>query len=188
MRTYSFDHFLTDKPEPGVTNPGGAKQIPPVEQTRPTVPPSEEKQLHYGRQHARTAELYQKHREEREHAQQLGATEAEQEPLGGEAPPREAREEPVIHGKEDVVQHAGSMPEEAERENLRDLAHQAVSSVLQAAREAAKGRPLVGAKKLAGDAVSGVFRVARQVSARAARSSTNKKKGGSKAKGPGKKR
>lgn len=159
MRTYSFDHFKADKPEPSTTNPGGAEQPALAEQAKPTVPPSEEGQLHYGRQHARTAELYQKRREERERAEQMRVSEAQQEPLGAEAPPMDAREE------------------EPGREVLKDLAQDAVASVVQAAREAAKGRPLTGARKLAGDAMSGVLRVAREVSARKAEK-----------KGPGKKR
>ena len=186
MRTYRFDHFKAEKPEVSKTNRGGAEQTPPVEQARHTVPPSEEGQLHYGRQHAQTAELYQKHREEREHAEQLGgAQEVQAEPLGGEAPPRE---EPVIHGKEDVEQHAGSMPDESGREGLRSLAQQAVTSVLQAAREAAKAGPVGGAKLLAGSAVSGVRRVAREVSTRTGRTASKEQQGEKKKKGPDKKK
>jgi len=54
--------------------------------------------------------------------------------------------------------------------------------------EAAKGRPLVGAKKLAGDTISGVRRVAREVSARTSRPSSDKQRSVVKAKRPGKKR
>jgi hypothetical protein len=169
MRTYSFDHFQADKPEPSVTNPGGAKQTPPAEEARPQVPPSEEGQLHYGRQHAQTAELYHRKREERERAQQMGA------------PAMEAAE-PVVHDKEDVEQHAGSMPDASAREGLKDKAQQAVASVLQAAKEASKAGPLVGARKLATGVVSGALRVAREVSAR--RASARK----ASTKGPGKKR
>ncbi len=191
MRTYRFDHFKAEKPEPSVTTPEGARQTHPAEETKPTVPPSEEGQLHYGRQHAQTAELYHQRRQEREEAEQLGVAGVQQEPLGGEAPPLETRkqraaprEEPVIHGKEDVEQHAGSMPEESGRAGLRGLAQQAVTSVLQAAREASRGRPLVGAKKLAGDAVSGALKVAREVSARrASRKSSEAPKGGKGKKG-----
>ena len=186
MRTYSFDHFKADKPQPSVTTQGGARQVPPAEEAKAPVPPSAE-ELHYGRQHAQTAELYRKHREEREHAEQLGVRE---EPLGGEAPPMEGQgqraAEPVIHGKEDVEEHNAPMPDETGREVLKDLAQQAVTSVLQAAKETIKGRPLVGARKLAGDAFSGVRRVAREVSARTGRSPPEKQKGDTK--GAGKKR
>ncbi|QRK10322.1 hypothetical protein JQX13_09635 [Archangium violaceum] len=172
MRTYSFDHYKADKPEPSTTNPGGAEQTPPAEQAKPAVPPSEEGQLHYGRQHARTAELYQKRREERERAEQLSVSEAQQEPMGSEVPPMEAskaetQEQPAVAAQQEEPGHEG----------LKELAQDAVTSVVQAAREAAKGRPLTGARKLAGDAMSGVLRVAREVSALRAEK-----------KGPGKKR
>jgi hypothetical protein len=200
MRTYSFDHFKAEKPEPSMANPGGARQVPSGEEAKPPVPSSAE-ELHYGRQHAQTAELYRKHREERERAGQLHASGVQEEPLGGEAPPLEGqgrRAEPVIHGKEDVEEHHhhphphhehahhAPKPDETGREVLKDMAQQAVSSVLEAAKEAAKGRPLVGARKLAGDAFSGVRRVAREVSARTGRSSPEKQKSGKK--GAGKKR
>lgn len=200
MRTYSFDHFKADKPEPSTTNPGGAEQTPPAEQAKHGVPPSEEGQLHYGRQHARTAELYQRRREERERAERMGVSapgtsepkaEVQAEPLGGEAPPVQAREEdreePAVQAKEDV--EAG----DTGREGLKGLAQQAVSSVLEAAREASKGHPLKSARKLATGAVTGVFRVAREVSARAGKTGPEKA-GGEKTetkgrkKGPGKKR
>ncbi|WP_257451314.1 prolipoprotein diacylglyceryl transferase [Archangium lipolyticum] len=199
MRTYSFDHFRADKPEPSVTNPGGARQTPPAEEARPTVPPSAETPIHYGRQHAQTAELYQKHREERELQERLRASEevrqepaeVRQEPAGAEAPPLEAREqESTPPGEPEAVQ-----PLELQPENLKELAREAVASVLRAAKEAAKGNPFEGAKHLAGDAMSGALRVARGVSARrAAKSEQNsekkapQKRGAAKAKGPGKKR
>jgi hypothetical protein len=181
MRTYSFDHFKADKPEPSQTNQYGADQTPRVEQAKPQVPPSEEGQLHYGRQHAQTAELYHQRRTEREQAERMGVSpEVQAEPHGGEAPP-------ILQGKEDVEQHAGSMPDESEREGLRGLAQQAVASVLLAAREAAKEGPLGGAKKLAGTAVSGVRRVAREVSARAGRPASTGRQDDTR-KGPGKKK
>jgi hypothetical protein len=161
MRTYSFDHSKADKPEPSVTNPGGARQTPPAEEAKPTVAPSETGQIHYGRQHARTAELYHQRRQKRAQAEQMNVAGVQRE----SAP----REEPILHDKEDVEQHAGSMPDTSGREKLRELAEQAVTSVLQVAREATRARPLVGAKKLAGNAVSGALRVVREVSARTAK-------------------
>lgn len=160
-------------------NQGGARQTPPAEEAKPTVPPSEEGQLHYGRQHAQTAELYHQHREEREFTARF--SEAQVEPQGGEAPPMEAREEPIIKGKQELPK---APPAEGfGLESLKGMAQQAVSSVRQAAREAARGRPLEGARKLAGDTVSGVLRVAREVSTRRARGA---RVGGKK--GPGKRR
>ncbi|HEX8825257.1 MAG TPA: hypothetical protein VF794_35415 [Archangium sp.] len=136
----------------------------------------------YGRQHARTAELYRKKREARALAEQKSATtaapqeqlsitaEPPQEPMGGEAPPMEMMEQP-----------ANSTPAEAPHEGLRDKAQHAVASVIHAAKEAAhKAHPLQGAKKLASEVVSGAVKVARQVSARRVSSE--------KAKGAGKKR
>ena len=126
---------------------------------------------HYGRQHARTAELYRQRREARERAEQENASdEVLAEPMGGEAPP--PMQEPVLQAKQDVEdvdveQHEDSVPDEATREKLRTRAQHAVTSVLRAARQAArKAAPLEGAKKLAGSAVSGVRRVAREVAAR----------------------
>ncbi|MFY0572150.1 hypothetical protein ACN28E_51115 [Archangium lansingense] len=195
MRTYSFDHFQADKPEPSTTNPGGAEHTPPVEQAKHGVPPSEEGQLHYGRQHAQTAELYRKHREERERTEQMRVSGGQEEQTGAEAPPAEVterqatqRKEPLLGDKADVEDRQAFQPDEPGIDNLKSLAQQAVSSVLEAAKEAAKGRPLTGARKLASDAFSGVRRVAREVSTRTSRSNQKEQKGGTKKKGPGKKR
>lgn len=171
MRTYSFDHFKADKPEPSVANPGGAEQTPPAEQAKPPV--HDEGQIHYGRQHGRTAELYHQRRLEREQAERMGATSVQQEPMGGEAPPVEAAK-PEVEQAQSFEQ-----PKEPEREQLQGLARQAVATVIQAARDAAKGHPLQSAKKLAGDTLSGVRRVAQEVSARRANA---------RSKGTGKKR
>ncbi|MFE8603220.1 hypothetical protein [Archangium violaceum] len=168
MRTYSFDHFKADKPEPSTTNPGGAEQTPPVEQARPHT----DEGLHYGRQHAQTADLYRKHREERERAEQMRVSET---PTESKAAPREARESRAAEPpRQDTKQPRAEQsqarePDEAGQASLKGLAQQAVSSVLEAAKEAARGRPLSGARKLAGEAVSGVRRVAQEVSARTGR-------------------
>lgn len=193
MRTYSFDHFKADKPEPSTTNPGGAEQTPPAEQAKPR---HGDEELHYGRQHAQTAELYRKHREERERAEQMRVSGAEEESVDQKAAPAEwtekqsaRRQEPLLHDKADVEDTQAFQPGESDREVLKGMAQQAVSSVLAAAKEAAKGRPISGARKLAGDAFSGVRRVAREVSARAGRSTQDEQQGGAKKKkGPGKKR
>ncbi|WNG61790.1 hypothetical protein F0U59_49065 [Archangium gephyra] len=192
MRTYSFDHFKADKPEPSTTNPGGAEQTPPVEQARPHT----DEGLHYGRQHAQTAELYRKHREERERAEQMRVSEA---PTESKAAPREARESraaepPRQDAKQPRAEQSQALePDEAGQASLKGLAQQAVSSVLEAAKEAARGRPLSGARKLAGEAVSGVRRVAQEVSARTGRpvkkeQEKEQESGTKKKKGPSKKR
>jgi len=195
MRTYSFDHFKADKPEPSTTNPGGAEQTPPAEQAKPR---SDDGQLHYGRQHAQTAELYRKHRQERERAEQMRVSGGQEE---SEAAPRQAKEaqEPLRQDAKEqprAEQAPAIQPDEAGHEGLKGLAQQAVSSVLAAAKEAAKGRPLSGARKLAGEAFSGVRRVAQEVSARTGRTVKKEQKteqkpkqeSGTKKKGPGKKR
>ncbi|HZI05296.1 MAG TPA: hypothetical protein VEZ71_14795 [Archangium sp.] len=184
MRTYSFDHMQADKPEPSTTNPGGAEQTPPAEQAKPRT---NNGQLHYGRQHAQTAELYRKHREERQRAEQTRAAKAQAEPMGAEASAPKVMEQQVAGREEPIVQEKAA--DEARREGIKGLAQQAVSSVLAAAKKAAKGHPLSGARKLAGDAFSGVRRVAREVSARRSRSTQDAPQEGAKQKkGPGKKR
>lgn len=188
MRTYSFDNFKADKPEPSTTNPGGAEQTPPAEQAKPR---SDNGQLHYGRQHAQTAALYRKHREERERAEQLRASEAQAGSMSAGAAPTEAKEqqaaEPLRQDTQDVEAPQAVETTTAGPEGLKGLAQQAVSSVVAVAKEAAKAHPLSKARKLAGEAFSGVRRVAQQVSARAVRSEKkDEQKGGAK-KGPSKK-
>jgi len=116
----------------------------------------------YGRQHARTAELYRQRREQRARAQQLEAETPPPDmmamPTNMMEPPKEVVEQPAVLEQTPAPTHK---------------ARQAVASVLQVAREA---HPLASARKLAGTVVTGAMRVAREVSARAKR-----------AKGPGKK-
>lgn len=184
MRTYSFDHFKADKPEPSTTNPGGAEQTPPAEQAKPHSHDG----LHYGRQHAQTAQLYRKHREERERAEQMRVSGT---PAQSEAAPRQATEEQAAEPlRQDAKeQQAPALePDEAGHTGLKGLAQQAVSSVLAAAKEVAKGHPLSGARKLAGEAFSGVRRAAQQVSARTGRTAKKEQESATKKKGPGKKR
>jgi len=97
----------------------------------------------YGRQHARTAELYRQRREERARAQQLAV------PTNVMEPPKEAVEQPAVLEETPAPAHK---------------ARQVVASVLQVARDA---HPLASARKLAGTVVTGAVRVAREVSARA---------------------
>lgn len=168
MRTYSFDHFKAEKPDVSKTNQGAAHPSPPLEPTGPQVPPSEEGELHYGRQHARTAELYRQHREERERMERIRVS--------------GTQEEPILHDKEGMEKRQASQPDELGLEDLKNLAQQAVASVLEAAKEAARGRPIIGARKLAGDAFSGVRRVAREVSARTSRATQDEQRGAKKKK------
>lgn len=194
MRTYSFDHMQADKPEPSMTNPGGAEQTPPAEQAKPRA---NDGQLHYGRQHAQTAALYRKHREERERAEQARAAKAQAKPTDAKAAAPEVMEQQAAGREEPIVQEKAA--DETRPEGLKGLAQHAVSSVLAAAKEAAKGHPLSKARKLAGDAFSGVRRVAREVSARKSRATQDvpregatqegaKQEGAKQGKGPGKKR
>jgi hypothetical protein len=147
MRTHGSNQFKADKSDSSKTSP-------------------------YGRQHARTAELYRQRREQRVRAQQQSPDTVQQEPMKAQTPPIEMRERPanvVEQPRQEVAQPAA--PEQPEQPSGK--ARQAVASVLQVAKEA---HPLQSARKLAGTVVSGAVRVAREVSARA-----------KKAKGPGKK-
>ncbi|HEX8435083.1 hypothetical protein [Archangium sp.] len=137
MRTYGFEDSKAHKSDSD-THAGGAR---------------------YGRQHARTAELYHQRRLKRQREEQLAVNAVQPPPMGTEAP------SPLEMPKQAVEPHMDSKPETSGHEGLRDRAQQAVTSVLQAAREL---HPLENAKKLAGEAVSGALRVVRQVSARAA--------------------
>jgi FtsZ-interacting cell division protein ZipA len=158
MRTDSLEQLETDSPETTTPNRVRAEQPPAVEQTKTRAPG----QIHYGRQHARTAELYRKHREERERAEQLRASEAQAAPMSAQATPSKAVEQQATEPLRQEEQK-----EEAEHPGLKDLAQQAVSSVLTVAKHA---YPFTRARQLAGDALSGVRRVAREVSARTSRS------------------
>ncbi|HSP81888.1 MAG TPA: hypothetical protein VLQ93_25430, partial [Myxococcaceae bacterium] len=139
-RTFRFEHFTAAKPDVSKQKRGSEREPhPPIksEQAEPAV-----EGLHYGHRHAQTEELYKKHREEHER--------------------EAARAEPVIHGKEEPGRAVHAPLEPEGRERRKELAQQAVSSVVEAAREAAKGRPLKAGKKLAGEAVTGARKVARE--------------------------
>jgi hypothetical protein len=146
MRTYSFDDSKAHSPEAHDTRAGGAR---------------------YGRQHARTAELYHQRRLQRQRAEQMAVNAVQPEPVSAEAPAVELKApEQELKAPETVEQSAEAPPETSEHETLRDRAQHAVTSVLQAAREV---HPVAGAKKLARGAVSGALRVVRQVSAHTAK-------------------
>lgn len=159
-RTYSFDHFTATKP---------AISVGKRAQTQRSVPLKSELQshagaLHYGHAHSSTGELYKKHREEHDRLEAMRPPREEREAFAGESVETGAREE---------ADFASDGELEFSREGLKDMAQSALGSVKQAAREALRGRPLVGARRLAGEAVTGALRVARQVSARTSRSLDN---------------
>jgi hypothetical protein len=144
-RTFRFEHFTAAKPDVSKQKRGTEREKHiPLKSEQP--PPPDEK-FNYGHRHAQTEELYKKHRAAHER---------------GEA----RRAERVVPGKEEPGRagHAPLEPEGLER--LKEMAQQAVSRVVEAAREAAKGRPLKAGKKLAGEAMTGARKVAREVSAR----------------------
>lgn len=113
--------------------------------------------VHYGHAHARTSQLYQERRAQFEMKKRLEATQAAQ------AKKSESK------ASEDVSAEAspGEAAEAFGTERVKEMALEAVKSVVGAAREAVHGHPLAGARKLAGDAVSGALKVAREVKARA---------------------
>ena len=113
--------------------------------------------VHYGHAHARTEQLYQERRAKYELKKQREAAEARRE--------QKAEKPEEVQPIEASASEAA--PEETfGKERVKELALDAVKSVIGAAREAVHGRPLVGARKLAGDAVSGALRVAREVASR----------------------
>ncbi|MET0404852.1 MAG: hypothetical protein ABW123_20715 [Cystobacter sp.] len=116
--------------------------------------PEVDSKVHYGHAHARTEQLYQERRAQYEMKKQLEAAEASS---------KQAAEPSATEASVEA-----SAPETFGREQIREMALDAVKSVIGAAREAVQGHPLVGARKLAGDAVSGALRVTRGVAARAA--------------------
>jgi len=151
MRTHGSNQFKADKSDSSKTSP-------------------------YGRQHARTAELYRQRREQRVRAQQQSPDTVPQEPMKAATPPVEMRERPanvVEQPRQEVAQPA--VPEQPEQpEQPSGMARQAVASVLQVAKDA---HPIQSARKLAGTVVSGAVRVAREVSARARKAKGAGKKG-----------
>jgi hypothetical protein len=150
-RTYSFDHFTTAKPDASKQKHGSEREKHTPLKSEAAEPSSES--IHYGHPHAQTEELYKQRREEHEREEALHAAEPEQAPRV-EAP----------------AQERGG-------EGLKQLAQQAVTSVLDAVREVARGHPVAGTKRLAGDAVSGTRRVVKEVSARATRVGKKKQPG-----------
>lgn len=135
--------------------------------------PQAANKVRYGHAHARTEQLYQERRARYELKKQQEAAQAAREQQAhahGERPSVQARaseaapETPHLEG---AGESAGENSNEGfGRERVKELALDAVKSVLGAAREAVHGHPLVGARKLAGDALSGALKVAREVTSR----------------------
>ncbi|MFY0583107.1 hypothetical protein ACN28S_60360 [Cystobacter fuscus] len=149
----------------------------PDENTRDTAKseptPEVANKVRYGHAHARTEQLYKERRARYELKKQQEAAQAAREQQARtheETPSVEARASeaaPQTPPPEGAV--AGSNEGSNEgfgRERVKELALDAVKSVLGAAREAVHGHPLVGARKLAGDALSGALKVAREVTSR----------------------
>ena len=119
--------------------------------------------VHYGHAHAQTAERYQQRRAEFAMKKRLQAEQAAQEP----APVSER----IAEGMESTAERFEATAEEkldevSAPERVKELALEAVKSVVGAAKEAAHGHPIAGVRKLAGDAVSGALKVAREVTNR----------------------
>ncbi|OJH36071.1 hypothetical protein [Cystobacter ferrugineus] len=128
--------------------------------------PEAANKVRYGHAHARTEQLYQERRARYELKKQQEAAQAARE---HQTPPHEETPSREAHVSEAPTSQAAAEPillEGFGRERVKELALDAVKSVIGAAREAVHGRPLVGARKLAGDALSGALKVAREVTSR----------------------
>jgi hypothetical protein len=163
-RTYSFDHFTAAKPDVSKQKKGSERErSTPLKSEQPPPPDG---QFNYGHRHAQTEQLYKQHREEHERQEALSPKPKKV---------AKAREEPAVPGKAKQEMKKEEAPLEQGREQLKELAQQAISSVRKAAREAARGRPLKATRQLAGDVFTGARRVAREVSARTGLSSEKRK-------------
>lgn len=175
-RAIQSEHFNANQPLLSrQRRAGGPEQYAASKESSPL---SNDGAIHYGHSHAKTEELYRKHREEHELLEAMRITsqeDSQQEPLEA----REAFEQRQVEDvpRDDVLPTDSGL-------DLKQLAQQAVSSVVQAGCEAIKGRPLVGARQLADDALSGTLRVVREVSARTGQWVEEARK--SSLKGPGK--
>lgn len=125
--------------------------------------------VRYGHAHARTEQLYQERRARYELKKQQEAAQAAREQQAhahGERPSVQARASEAAPQTPPLEGAGEGANEGFGRERVKELALDAVKSVLGAAREAVHGHPLVGARKLAGDALSGALKVAREVTSR----------------------
>ena len=122
--------------------------------------------VHYGHAHAQTAERYQQRRAEFAMKKRLQAEQAAQEPQ--KAAPVSERIAEGVESKAEQFEAAAEqkLDDVSAPERVKELALEAVKSVVGAAKEAAHGHPIAGVRKLAGDAVSGALKVAREVTNR----------------------
>ena len=128
--------------------------------------PEAANKVRYGHAHARTEQLYQERRARYELKKQQEAAQAAREQQAGQHEEDPSVEAPSVeaHASEPAAETVHL--EGFGKERVKELALDAVKSVLGAAREAVHGHPLVGARKLAGDALSGALKVAREVTSR----------------------
>ncbi|WNG23118.1 hypothetical protein F0U62_03005 [Cystobacter fuscus] len=145
----------------------------PDENTRSTTKseptPEVANKVRYGHAHARTEQLYKERRARYELKKQQEAAQAAREQQARtheETPSVEARASEAAPQTPPLESAGEGSNEGFGRERVKELALDAVKSVLGAAREAVHGHPLVGARKLAGDALSGALKVAREVTSR----------------------
>ncbi|ATB29334.1 hypothetical protein [Melittangium boletus] len=111
-------------------------------------------EVRYGHAHAQTEERYQQRRAEYDMKKHMRAEEA----------PAQQEQESAQEPAQEAAPQTGA--EVSAPERVKELARDAVRSVLGAAKEAAQGHPIAGARKLAGDAVSGALKVAKEVTNR----------------------
>jgi hypothetical protein len=123
--------------------------------------PEAASKVRYGHAHARTEQLYQERRARYELKKQQEAAHAAREQQA-----RKHEETPSMEASTSQAAPESLHLEGFGRERVKELALDAVKSVMEAAREAVHGHPLVGARTLAGDALSGALKVAREVTSR----------------------
>lgn len=144
-RSYSFDHFTAARPAVSPWKRASSHEKQTLTHGHGPEP------IHYGQAHARTGMLYQQHREDFERLQSV--------------------KEPQVSARSRDVeeQQESSRVDLFGREGIQEIKRLAVDSVKRAARSAARGRPLQGARQLASDAVSGTLRVVREAADRTSR-------------------
>lgn len=149
MRTYRFDHYIAQKPDPSKVGMEADRERGPLKSE--AAQPPQEPGVHYGHSHAKTEELYRKHRKEHEQAERKRArASAKKMTVEAQPPAPAARSEPR--------RPAEKRPEPL----LEELARRAVRGVGGALKEVATGHPVKGAKRLVGEAAGGAKRLARE--------------------------
>lgn len=156
MRTYRFDHFIAQKPDPSKVGMEADRERGPLKSE--AAHPPQEAGVHYGHTHAQTEELYRKHRKEREQAERKRARAGPSaKRVREEAPP------PAPAARTQERRPEERRPEERRPEPLlAELARRTVRGVGGALKEVATGHPVKGAKRLVGEAAGGALRLARE--------------------------